>query len=55
MEEKLNNCENCKNGCPAKQSFGKEFWKEFAKGIIFCNPVFVLPWAYAPRLQLREI
>ncbi len=51
MENKIDNCENCDN-CVGKQNFGKEFWKEFVKGIILCNPVFVLALGLCPTLAV---
>lgn len=51
MEKKINNYKNQKDR-PGKQKLGKEFWKEFAKGIIISNPVFVLALGLCPTLAV---
>jgi len=51
MDDKLNDCVACGN-CAPKTRKGTGFWKEFAKGIILSNPVFVLALGLCPTLAV---
>ncbi|MGM0366277.1 MAG: electron transport complex subunit RsxE [Actinomycetota bacterium] len=47
----LNNCGTC-GKCPPETKKGRGFWKEFAKGIILSNPIFVLALGLCPALAV---
>lgn len=51
MNEELNGCSSC-GKCAPKTRKGSRFWKEFAKGIILSNPVFVLALGLCPTLAV---
>ncbi len=51
MDDKLNNCSTCQN-CSSGKKMGSGFWKEFGKGIILSNPVFVLALGLCPALAV---
>lgn len=51
MNDQLNDCNTCQK-CPTETKKGPGFWKEFAKGIILSNPVFVLALGLCPALAV---
>ncbi|MDZ7837900.1 MAG: electron transport complex subunit E [Actinomycetota bacterium] len=51
MNDEVNGCTSCGKCVPETKS-GSGFWKEFAKGIILSNPVFVLALGLCPTLAV---
>ncbi|MCG9479823.1 MAG: electron transport complex subunit E [Actinomycetia bacterium] len=51
MNDEINGCSSC-GKCVPETKKGSGFWKEFAKGIVLSNPVFVLALGLCPTLAV---